>query len=153
MSLLTVISDDLVDKCLLEMKPPKKGLITSCDGFIVDGANGVGARKLLRLQDVVQDLKLDIRICDAGGEGRLNELVGAEYVQKEKNCSQRLWSSKFVILDGDADRKVLFYGKEAEGGEAMSPQLLDGDKILAFFAMFLRNHLQELCNGVHKLKK
>ncbi|MCO5558686.1 hypothetical protein L7F22_012272 [Adiantum nelumboides] len=144
-------------KCLLEMKPPGKGLITSGDGFIVDGANGVGARKLLKLQGVVQDLKLDIRNCGAEGEGLLNELVGADYVQKEKKFPSGFGHPSELLkrcasLDGDADRIVFFYGKEVEGGEAMSPQLLDGDKILALFAMFIQNQLQELCNGVHKLK-
>ncbi|MCO5557285.1 hypothetical protein L7F22_010846 [Adiantum nelumboides] len=110
------------------------------DGFIVDVDNIVGARKLLRLKGVVQDLKLDIRNCDAEGEGLLNNLVGADYVQKEKKFPVALviqMCCRCATLDGDIDIILFFYAKEVEGGEAMSPQLLDGDKILVLFAMFI----------------
>ncbi|KAI5062150.1 hypothetical protein GOP47_0022689 [Adiantum capillus-veneris] len=142
-------------KCLLEMKPPGKGLITPWDGFIVDGANGVGASKLSRLQGIVKDLKLDIRNSGGEAEGLLNELVGADYVQKERKFPRHFGhlselAKRCASLDGDADRIVFFYGEQAEGADAMNLRLLDGDKILTLFAMFIQNQLQELCSEVHE---
>lgn len=137
-------------RCLLDMKPVGKGLITSPDGFIVDGANGVGASKLLELQCLVQELKLDIRNRGTEGEGLLNELVGADFVQKERKfpCGfghSRELGRRCASLDGDADRIVFFYGEQAEGAQAESLQLLDGDKILTLFAVFIQQQVQELC--------
>lgn len=66
----------------------------SPDGFIVDGANGVGASKLLELQGLAQELKLDVRNCGTEGEGILNELVGADFVQKERKFPRGFGNSK-----------------------------------------------------------
>lgn len=142
-------------KFLLEMKPSGKGLINQVDGFIVDGANGVGASKLSKLQRLVQNLKLDIRNSGTEGEGLLNELVGADYVQKERKFPQGFGHSsdlakRCASLDGDADRIVFFYGEQVEGTHKMNLQLLDGDKILTLFAMFIQQQLHELCSEVHE---
>lgn len=48
-------------------------------------------------------------------------------------------------LDGDADRIVFFYGEQAEGAQAEGLQLLDGDKILTLFAVFIQQQVQALC--------
>lgn len=138
---------------LCEMKPPCQGFGNSCTsskGLIVDGANGVGASKLLQLQNLTPDLCLDIRNSGQEGEGVLNEHVGADFVQKEKafprgfgNLSEL--GRRCASLDGDADRIVFFYSKQSEGGAVERLHLLDGDKILTLFAIFIRQQLQDLC--------
>lgn len=50
----------------------------------MDGANGVGAIKLLQLQKKLKILEMHIRNNGQDGRGILNLGVGADYVQKEK---------------------------------------------------------------------
>lgn len=140
-------------RCLLEMNPSGKGSATPSNGFIVDGANGVGASKLSQLQSLIQDLKLDIRNSVIEGEGVLNDFVGADFVQKERVFPRGFGNPndlarRCASLDGDADRIVFFYGEQSEGRASQSLRLLDGDKILTLFAIFIQQQIQELCGGV-----
>ena len=71
--------------------------------FIVDGANGVGASKLSQLQKFIPELKLDIRNSGMEGDGLLNDLVGADFVQKE-----RAFPRNFAYPN-DLDQRSPFY--------------------------------------------
>ncbi|KAH9331421.1 hypothetical protein KI387_003529, partial [Taxus chinensis] len=118
---------------------------------VVDGANGVGAEKLFLLQPFLEGLEVHIKNSGKEGEGGLNERVGADFVHKEKvvPCGFGVddVGRRCASLDGDADRLVYFHISSLE---KRSIDLIDGDKILALFAIFINkqlNLLQEKCHS------
>ncbi|KAI3523749.1 hypothetical protein L1887_02122 [Cichorium endivia] len=78
-------------------------------------------------------------------EGVLNEGVGADYVQKEKVFPQGFGPSDVGIrcasLDGDADRFV-YFTIIPNGNNKIN--LVDGDKILSLFALYIKQQLTNL---------
>ncbi|KAJ6836184.1 phosphoacetylglucosamine mutase [Iris pallida] len=131
-------------RCLVDLVP--KGLLKNkVEGkLIVDGANGVGGGKLEELKVMLTGLEIEIRNVGRDG-GVLNEGVGADYVQKEKVAPSGFGSAdvgtRCASLDGDADRLVYFC--------VLSPSsntidLVDGDKILSLFAVFIKEQLSIL---------
>ena len=72
------------DSTLAELRPANVAESSQLEELIVDAANGVGASKLIQLQEVTPSLKLQVRNCGTEGEGLLNDGVGADFVQKEK---------------------------------------------------------------------
>lgn len=132
--------------CLMNLCPKgitKKGNIDS--RLIVDGANGVGGDKLEQLEKLLLGLNIQVRNSSKHGEGILNEGVGADYVQKER-VSPRYFDLKdsglrCASFDGDADRLVYFRISESNRN---SIDLVDGDKILSLFALFIKEQLQIL---------
>nr|XP_011465184.1 PREDICTED: phosphoacetylglucosamine mutase isoform X2 [Fragaria vesca subsp. vesca] len=114
------------------------------DKLVVDGANGVGGEKLETLKKMFNGLVIDVR--NSGKEGGvLNEGVGADYVQKEKVAPSGFSSQDVGIrccsLDGDADRLVYFIVPSTSSGRI---ELVDGDKILSLFAVFIKEQLSIL---------
>ncbi|KAL7149956.1 hypothetical protein ABFS83_05G076900 [Erythranthe nasuta] len=111
------------------------------DKLIVDGADGVGGEKLEKLKSSLKYLTIDVRNY---GDGVLNEGVGADYVQKEKVVPRGFGPSDAGIrcasLDGDADRLVYF----SVLSNSNKIDLVDGDKILSLFALFLKEQLRIL---------
>lgn len=73
-----------VDSTLSDLRPCGLGECTVHEDLIVDAANGVGAGKLLQLQKITPSLRVQVRNSGFGGEGLLNDGVGADFVQKEK---------------------------------------------------------------------
>ncbi|KAJ9556064.1 hypothetical protein OSB04_010678 [Centaurea solstitialis] len=94
--------------------------------LIVDCANGVGGQKLQVLKEKLNGLHLEIR--NSGESGVLNEAVGADKVV----CAS---------LDGDADRLV-YFTVLSNGNNKIN--LVDGDKILSLFALFIKDQLSIL---------
>ncbi|KAK8918238.1 Phosphoacetylglucosamine mutase [Platanthera zijinensis] len=133
-------------RCLMNLCP--KGIETngSIDSrLIVDGANGVGGDKLEQLKKLLLGLNIQVRNSSKHGQGILNEGVGADYVQKGR-VSPCCFGPKDIGLrcasfDGDADRLVYFRISEANSN---SIDLVDGDKILSLFALFMKEQLQIL---------
>ncbi|KAJ6822392.1 phosphoacetylglucosamine mutase [Iris pallida] len=131
-------------RCLIDLVP-KELLKNKVEGkLIVDGANGVGGGKLEELKVMLTGLEIEIRNVGRDG-GVLNEGVGADYVQKEKVAPSGFGSAdvgtRCASLDGDADRLVYF--------RVLSPSsntidLVDGDKILSLFAVFIKEQLSIL---------
>ncbi|CAM6128767.1 unnamed protein product [Calypogeia fissa] len=113
---------------------------------VVDGANGVGASKLFQLQEKLETLKMEIRNTGQDGKSMLNFCVGADYVQKEKVLPQSFHKTedaerRCVSIDGDADRLVYFYYGCKPKESTSRLHLLDGDKIMALFATFIKEQL------------
>ncbi|XP_014521328.1 phosphoacetylglucosamine mutase isoform X2 [Vigna radiata var. radiata] len=111
---------------------------------IVDGSNGVGGVKLKVLGSLLNALVIEVRNSSEDG-GVLNDGVGADYVQKEKVAPHGFGSKDAGIrcasLDGDADRLVYFIVPPESSGRI---DLVDGDKILSLFAVFIREQLSFL---------
>ncbi|KAJ1622352.1 hypothetical protein T492DRAFT_885430 [Pavlovales sp. CCMP2436] len=118
----------------------------------VDCACGIGAPAVERLAAALT-AKLGagapaLRVVNAPGSGELNTGCGAEHVQKAREPPRGLESVQAMVagraasLDGDADRIVFHYFTHA-GGWA----LLDGDKIAALVAGFLREQLRSALRG------
>ncbi|KAG2375840.1 Phosphoacetylglucosamine mutase [Vigna angularis] len=111
---------------------------------IVDGSNGVGGVKLKVLGSLLSALVIEVRNSSEDG-GVLNDGVGADYVQKEKVAPHGFGSKDVGIrcasLDGDADRLVYFIVPPESSGRI---DLVDGDKILSLFAVFIREQLSFL---------
>lgn len=122
---------------------PEGTVSNKIDKLIVDGANGVGGEKLEILKSSLNDLDIEIR--NTGKEGVLNEGVGADFVQKEKVVPREFGpsdsSTRCVSLDGDADRFVYFSVLPNGNGKI---DLVDGDKILSLFALFVKEQLRIL---------
>ncbi|KAH6810110.1 phosphoglucosamine mutase-like protein [Perilla frutescens var. frutescens] len=106
--------------------------------LIVDGADGVGGEKLEKMKTRLGYLTIDVRNC---GDGVLNEGVGADFVQKEKVVPRSFGPAdagmRCASLDGDADRLVYFFVLS----NSNKIDLVDGDKILSLFAVFLKEQL------------
>lgn len=104
----------------------------------LDGANGVGAKKMVKLLECMQSSAasqwLDVQVCNDGSAGELNKDVryysynivcamcsdpmlqcGADYVKSQQRAPSGL---KFGIeercasFDGDGDRIVYFYKEQ-----------------------------------------
>jgi len=106
--------------------------------LVFDGANGVGAAKFAELVSAVKSkgVEWDVTIINKPGDGALNEGVGSEHVQKTKSPPRHVDPSPTVrvaSVDGDADRIVYSFFQEDH------LMLLDGDKISALIAAFLRD--------------
>lgn len=107
--------------------------------LVIDCANGVGIETL---QYLCKDSKfyncLPSKLINIG-DGTLNKLCGADYVKTNKLAPIGATNSdkRYASLDGDADRVVYFYL-----GEKNTLNLLDGDKILALFALYLKDELK-----------
>ncbi|GFP99631.1 phosphoacetylglucosamine mutase [Phtheirospermum japonicum] len=125
-------------RCVLDYIPQGKSSNNVNDKLIVDGADGVGGEKLEKLKTKLSNLTIDIRNY---GDGVLNEGVGADYVQKEKFVPRGFSPADAGIrcasLDGDADRLVYF----SVIPNSSKIDLVDGDKILSLFAIFLKEQL------------
>ncbi|KAI3707684.1 hypothetical protein L6452_26313 [Arctium lappa] len=130
-------------RCLIDLIPKKSGDNNPIGKLIVDCANGVGGEKLQVLKEKLNGLHLEIR--NSGESGILNEGVGADYVQKEKVAPQGFGPADVGIrcasLDGDADRLV-YFTVISNGNNKIN--LVDGDKILSLFALFIKDQLSIL---------
>ncbi|KAJ0243760.1 Phosphoacetylglucosamine mutase [Hirschfeldia incana] len=134
-------------KCLVDLIPtiPVKKLEVS--RLVLDGANGVGGLKMEVLRGFLSGLDVEIRNTGRDG-GVLNERVGADFVQKEKvvplGFGVKDVGMRCVSFDGDADRLVYFYvpSESCSGGDKV--ELLDGDKILSLFALFIKEQLKSI---------
>ncbi|KAM4085451.1 hypothetical protein ACJW30_10G028800 [Castanea mollissima] len=117
--------------------------------LVVDGANGVGGEKLEVLKKRLDGLAIEVRNSGKDG-GVLNEGVGADYVQKEKVVPRGFSSQDVGIrcasLDGDADRLVYF---SVPSESSSTIDLVDGDKMLSLFAVFIKEQLSILNKEGH----
>lgn len=107
---------------------------------LVDCANGVGARKVLKLSFYLKEHGLDLEPRNRGFVGALNHGCGSDHVHTTKQAPTDIEPAKdaglrCVSVDGDADRLVYFGLRSAEG---TAVQLFDGDKIACLAVMFLR---------------
>ncbi|KAI3949273.1 hypothetical protein MKW98_023210 [Papaver atlanticum] len=120
-------------RCLMDYIPGEM-TASEMDELIVDGANGVGGAKL----EVVRNSGRE-------GEGVLNHGVGADFVQKEKivpsGFGQADVGKRCASLDGDADQFVYFHVLPGSNNKI---ELVDGDKILSLFALFIKQQLAVL---------
>ena len=133
-------------KCLIDLIPNK----LESSKLVLDGANGVGGEKMEVLKGYLSNLDIEIRNTGRDG-GVLNESVGADFVQKEKVVPLGFGVNdvgvRCVSFDGDADRLVYFYLSSGE----KKIELLDGDKILSLFALFVKEQLNVLDDGCCRL--
>ncbi|MBA0606442.1 hypothetical protein Godav_018898, partial [Gossypium davidsonii] len=78
-------------------------------------------------------------IWDSRVQGRCIHRIGADYVQKEKVVPRGIGSNDIGLrcasLDGDADRLVYF---SVSTNSSRKFDLVDGDKILSLFALFIK---------------
>ncbi|XP_057449713.1 phosphoacetylglucosamine mutase [Lotus japonicus] len=132
-------------RCLMDLIPAEKGKSSGMnDKLIVDGANGVGGVKLKVLQKLLNVLDIEVR-NSSDDEGVLNDGAGADYVQKEKVVPRAFGSKDSGIrcasFDGDADRLV-YFSVPHESNSTID--LVDGDKMLSLFAIFIKEQLSFL---------
>ncbi|KAL2348243.1 hypothetical protein Fmac_002243 [Flemingia macrophylla] len=132
-------------RCLVDLVPTEKIKFDGVnDKVVVDGANGVGGVKLKDLGRLLNSLAIEVRNSSEDG-GILNDGVGADYVQKEKVVPHGFGSKDAWIrcasLDGDADRLVYFIVPPESSGRI---DLVDGDKILSLFALYIKEQLNFL---------
>ncbi|EDW70507.1 phosphoacetylglucosamine mutase [Drosophila virilis] len=104
--------------------------------LIFDGANGVGARKMLQFIKRMNS-SLDVTVINQGiGNGKINEQCGADHVkvQQRPPVSMPIVEpyTRCVSVDGDADRVVYFFSDETG-----TFKLLDGDRIATLVAGYL----------------
>nr|GEU33568.1 phosphoacetylglucosamine mutase [Tanacetum cinerariifolium] len=130
-------------RCLIDLIPNKGGDNHPIGKLIVDCSNGVGGEKFQVLKEKLN--WLDVEIRNSGKEGVLNEGVGADFVQKEKVVPQGFGPPDVGVrcasLDGDADRFV-YFTVISNGNNKIN--LVDGDKILSLFALFIKDQLSIL---------
>ncbi|KAM3188753.1 hypothetical protein ACQJBY_067613 [Aegilops geniculata] len=132
---------------LLELTPDDKGIDELNEKLIVDGANGIGGLKLEQIKPNLARLDIIVRNSGKEGEGILNERCGADFVQKEKVLPLGFGPNDVGVrcasFDGDADRLVYFH---VTSPSKTSVDLVDGDKILSLFVLFIREQL-DIING------
>ncbi|KAK8527481.1 hypothetical protein V6N13_085313 [Hibiscus sabdariffa] len=131
-------------RCLVELIPNETKSNKMDNRVVVDGADGVGGEKLEVLKNMLTGLVIEVRNTGKGG-GLLNDGVGADYVQKEKVVPRGFGSNDIGIrcasLDGDADRIVYFTVSDNSSSRI---DLVDGDKMLSLFALFIKEQLSIL---------
>lgn len=108
--------------------------------LIFDGANGVGARKMLQFLKRMNN-SLNVEVFNKG-DGKINHECGADHV-KVQQCLPVAMPimepyTRCVSVDGDADRVVYFFTDE--NGEF---HLLDGDRIATLVAEYLMDLLRK----------
>lgn len=69
---------------MLELMPKDKGGDEVSKKLIVDGANGIGGVKLEQIKADLSGLDIIVRNSGKKGEGILNHMCGADFVQKER---------------------------------------------------------------------
>ncbi|XP_022717269.1 phosphoacetylglucosamine mutase-like [Durio zibethinus] len=125
-------------RCLIDLIPNETKCNKTDNTVVVDGADGVGGDKLEVLKNMLTGLVMEVRNFGKGG-GLLNDGVGADFVQKEKVVPRGFGSDDVGIrcasLDGDADRLVYFLVPTSGNSKI---DLVDGDKILSLFALFIK---------------
>ncbi|CAL9052982.1 unnamed protein product [Musa banksii] len=135
-------------RCLMDLVPRERIADSLDTELVVDGANGVGGDKLEQLKKMVTGLDISVKNTGKKGEGMLNESCGADYVQKEKVVPSGFGPDyvgvRCASLDGDADRLVYFLIPSAS---SKNIDLIDGDKILSLFAVFIKEQLDVLYKG------
>lgn len=109
--------------------------------LVFDGANGVGARKMLQFMKHL-DQTLGIEVFNKG-EGKINHECGADYVKVHQSMPVGLPDdmepfTRCVAVDGDADRVVYFF---VDANNQFN--LLDGDRIATLVAGYLMGLLQQ----------
>ncbi|XP_067646195.1 phosphoacetylglucosamine mutase [Eurosta solidaginis] len=102
--------------------------------LVFDGANGVGARKMLQfLKRMHNSLQVDVI---NKGDGKINENCGADYVKVKQMAPKGMPTvepyTRCVSVDGDADRVLYFFTDDAD-----KFRLLDGDRIATLVADYL----------------
>lgn len=113
----------------------------SSDDLVIDCANGIGFETMQNLCKNEQFSRcLNIDLINIG-DGILNKLCGADYVKTmhlppsgADNINKR-----YASLDGDADRVVYFF---LDKDKDLRLNLLDGDKIMALYAFYLKDILR-----------
>ncbi|CAM0905615.1 unnamed protein product [Alopecurus aequalis] len=132
---------------LLELTPDDKDSDALNEKLIVDGANGIGGLKLEQLKPKLARLDIAVRNSGKEGEGILNKRCGADFVQKEKvhplGFGPNDVGVRCASFDGDADRLVYF---RITSPSSTRIDLVDGDKILSLFVLFIREQL-DIVNG------
>lgn len=113
--------------------------------LVVDCANGVGARALQGLLDVLPPNTMEITALRTalGVPGRLNAGCGADFVKSQQRLPDGYAEEPAVqpgtlmcSFDGDADR-IVFYYLTGPASDPASFHLLDGDKIASLAADYL----------------
>jgi phosphoacetylglucosamine mutase len=106
----------------------------------VDCANGVGTLRLVEMKDSLRAMGFELILYNTG-DGKLNHMCGADYVEKEHmfpcNMGNIPEYARCCSIDGDADRIVYFTKKDN------NMELLNGDKIACLFAQFCSKHCEE----------
>lgn len=109
--------------------------------LVFDGANGVGARKMLQFIKRMGE-GLSVQVVNSG-EGKINENCGADYVKTMQRAPIGMPvlepNTRCVSVDGDADRIVYFFTDENN-----CFHLLDGDRIATLIAGLVRFN-SDLC--------
>lgn len=110
------------------------------DRLLFDGANGVGARKMLQFLKRMGNC-LNVEVFNHG-DGQVNHECGADYVKIGQKPPANMPIvepyTRCCSVDGDADRIVYFFSDE--NGKFY---LLDGDRI----ATLVAGYLMALLNG------
>ncbi|KAG7952449.1 hypothetical protein I3843_12G059600 [Carya illinoinensis] len=136
-------------RCLIDLIPSEGRMSERDLKLVVDGANGVGGEKLEVLKTMLDNLFIEVR-NSGKDEGVLNEGVGADFVQKEKVVPHGFGSQDIGLrcasLDGDADRLVYFCVPPSKG--CSNIELVDGDKMLSLFAIFVKEQLHTLSKEI-----
>ncbi|KAH8405312.1 hypothetical protein KR222_005198 [Zaprionus bogoriensis] len=111
------------------------------NNLIFDGANGVGARKMLQFLKRMKN-SLNVTVINQGvGSGKINENCGSDHVKVKQRVPVAMPEvepyTRCVSVDGDADRVVYFFVDD-EG----QFQLLDGDRIATLVADYFMELLK-----------
>ncbi|XP_068625415.1 phosphoacetylglucosamine mutase [Battus philenor] len=110
----------------------------------VDGANGVGGKKLNIIKKTL-DGELDLLLYNLGGNGgKLNLNCGADFVkvsQRPPVGVEHVPFQRVASLDGDGDRIIYYYVDDKE-----KIHLLDGDRIATLLASYV-TELLSACNA------
>ncbi|XP_017842993.1 phosphoacetylglucosamine mutase isoform X2 [Drosophila busckii] len=114
------------------------------NNLIFDGANGVGARKMLQFIKRMSN-SLNVNVINQGiGSGKINDECGADHVKVKQRPPISMPDlepySRCVSVDGDADRIVYFFNNDS--GQF---RLLDGDRIATLIAGYLMELIKS-CN-------
>lgn len=108
--------------------------------LLFDGANGVGARKMLQFIKRMNN-SLQVEVFNKG-DGKINHECGADHVKVLQRIPIAMPeaepNTRCVSVDGDADRVVYFFTDENN-----CFHLLDGDRIATLVAEYLMDLVRQ----------
>lgn len=124
-------------------RAPGNTELYSSNNLVVDCANGVGTETMNYFRSSTKfNQCLGIKLINTG-DGILNKLCGADFVKSTHGVPTGAddVAARYASLDGDADRLVYFYLEHDD--DKLKLNLLDGDKIMALYALYMKEMLEK----------
>lgn len=148
---------DLMTNGFTTLCQSTNNVVPCSNTVIIDCSFGVGSIAVHAGKENLKKLEksLEINVRNVVGQGLVNHLCGAEFVQKNQKPPEGVEKGKdantlMCSFDGDADRVVFHAFVNLNGTDDLDWILFDGDKIASLLSIFLHDELN-VCGLLNEL--